>query len=60
MLKAAGLHDPAEVDALADHVFVTFEGAFPLCRATGDPPHMRTQLRTLRRLLAALLGAACQ
>jgi TetR/AcrR family transcriptional repressor of nem operon len=45
-----------DVDALADHVFVTFEGAFLLARATGDPGHMRRQLRVLRDLTAALLG----
>lgn len=48
--------DLGDVDALADHVFVTFEGAFLLCRSTGKPEHMRAQLGTLRRLLAALLG----
>ena len=46
-----------DVDALADHVFVTFEGAFLLSRSTGDPGHMRRQLAVLRRLLAALLRA---
>lgn len=45
--------DPA---ALADHVFVTFEGAFLLCRTTGDPGHMRRQLRVLRQLVQHLLG----
>jgi TetR/AcrR family transcriptional repressor of nem operon len=45
-----------DVDALADHVFVTFEGAFLLSRSTGDPGHMRRQLATLRRLVAALLA----
>lgn len=44
-----------DVDALADHLFVTFEGAFLLCRTTGDPSHMRRQLATYRLLLAALL-----
>lgn len=46
---------PGDVDALADHVFVTFEGAFLLCRSTGDPKHMRAQLGVLRRLVASLL-----
>jgi TetR/AcrR family transcriptional repressor of nem operon len=46
-----------DVDALADHVFVTFEGAFLLARSTGDPGHMRRQLAVLRRLLAAFLAA---
>lgn len=43
-----------DVEALSDHVFVTFEGTYLLARTTGDPSHMRTQLRTLRTLLAAL------
>lgn len=42
-------------EALADHVFVTFEGAFLLARSTGDAGAMRTQLRTLRQLLGAIL-----
>jgi TetR/AcrR family transcriptional repressor of nem operon len=54
LLRAAGLED---VDDLADHVFVTFEGAFLLCRSTGSPDHMRRQLGVLRRLLAGLLDA---
>ena len=49
--------DLGDVDALADHVFVTFEGAFLLCRSTGSPEHMRAQLRVLRRLLTAALSA---
>jgi TetR/AcrR family transcriptional repressor of nem operon len=48
--------DLGDVDALADHVFVTFEGAFLLCRSTGKPEHMRAQLGVLRRLLASALG----
>lgn len=47
--------DLEDVDALADHVFVTFEGAFLLCRSTGEPEHMRAQLAVLRQLLAGLL-----
>lgn len=45
-----------DIDALADHVFVTFEGAFLLCRSTGSPEHMRAQLRVLRHLLSGVLG----
>lgn len=45
-----------DADALADHVFVTFEGAFLLSRSTGKPEHMRAQLKVLRRMLAATLG----
>jgi len=47
--------DLGNLDALADHVFVTFEGAFLLCRSTSSPEHMRAQLGVLRRLLAAAL-----
>lgn len=58
-LLRAALADRAgalDVDALADHLFVTFEGAFLLCRSTGDPGHMRRQLGAYRELVAALLG----
>ena len=41
---------------MADHVWVTFEGAFLLARTTGDPDHMRRQLATLRTLVSALLA----
>ncbi len=56
-LLRPALSDAAEVDAeaLADHVFVTFEGAFLLARSTGEPEHMRAQLRVLRQLVAGLL-----
>ncbi len=50
--------DLGDVDALADHLFVTFEGAFLLCRSTGTPEHMRAQLGVLRRLLAVTLGTS--
>ena len=59
-LLRAALGDRAgtvDVLALADHLFVTFEGAFLLCRSTGDPGHMRRQLATYRRLVEALLRA---
>ena len=45
-----------DADALADHLFVTFEGAYLLCRSLDDPSHMRTQMRAYRVLLEALLG----
>jgi TetR/AcrR family transcriptional regulator, transcriptional repressor for nem operon len=47
---------PVDTSALADHVFVTFEGAFILARSMNDTGHMRAQLRVLRQLLEALLG----
>lgn len=45
-----------DAEALADHVFVTFEGSFLLCRSTGEDGHMRRQLTALRQLVQALLG----
>jgi TetR/AcrR family transcriptional repressor of nem operon len=58
LLRAAlGPRSPrVDVDALADLLFVTFEGAFLLCRSTGDPSHMRRQLAAYRELVGALLG----
>jgi TetR/AcrR family transcriptional repressor of nem operon len=53
---AGGLAVDAE--ALADHVFVTFEGAFILSRSTEEARHMRAQLTILRQLLQALLTPA--
>jgi TetR/AcrR family transcriptional repressor of nem operon len=50
----------ADVDALSDHVFVTFEGAFLLARALGDPSQMRRQLRTLRELVTAALAQSAR
>lgn len=44
-----------DLDDLADHVFVTFEGAFILARATNHLGAMRAQLRTLRQLLTAVI-----
>ena len=52
----AGRETGIDPEALADHVFVTFEGAFLLARSTGEPRHMRVQLQTLRRLVAAALA----
>jgi TetR/AcrR family transcriptional regulator, transcriptional repressor for nem operon len=44
-----------DVEALADHLFTTFEGAFILCRTLEDTSAMRAQLRVLRQLLESLL-----
>ncbi|ASW53358.1 TetR/AcrR family transcriptional regulator [Plantactinospora sp. KBS50] len=44
-----------DAEELADHVFVTFEGAFLLSRALGEP-HVAAQLRVLRLMLAGLLA----
>lgn len=38
-------------DDIADHLFVTFEGAFALARALGDPGVMRRQLAVFRQFL---------
>lgn len=59
--EAAERHPPlTEVDlaALADHVFVTFEGAFVLTRTLGDPTVMRRQLGLLRQVVALLFGVS--
>jgi TetR/AcrR family transcriptional repressor of nem operon len=53
---ALGARTDVDVDGVADHVWVTFEGAFLLARTTGDADHMRRQLATLRTLLSALFG----
>ena len=45
-----------DVDALADHLYATFEGGYVLCRTLGDTGAMRAQLRVYRQLLASLLG----
>lgn len=45
-----------DTDALTDHFFATFEGAFLICRATGDDSQMRAQITVLRQLLEALLA----
>lgn len=52
---ALGGRTDVDVDALSDHVWVTFEGAFLLARTTGEPSQMRRQLAVLRRLLESLL-----
>ena len=44
-----------DVDALADHLFTTFEGGFILCRTLADRSAMRAQLRIFRQLVEALL-----
>lgn len=47
-----------DVDALADHLYTTFEGGFILCRTLEDPGAMRGQLRVFRQLVEALLRSA--
>lgn len=44
-----------DADALADHLYTTFEGAFILCRTIEDPAAMHAQLRILRQLVESLL-----
>jgi TetR/AcrR family transcriptional repressor of nem operon len=60
LLRAAADRSPTPLDldleALADHVFVTFEGAFILARSLQDGAHMRRQLRLVRMLLEQALG----
>jgi len=47
-----------DLEALADHVVTTFEGAFLLARALGEPGVMRRQLELVRDLLALSLGVS--
>ncbi|GIJ70811.1 TetR/AcrR family transcriptional regulator [Virgisporangium ochraceum] len=49
--SAAGI----DLDALADHLYTTFEGGFILCRTLESPAAMRAQLRIYRQLVEALL-----
>jgi TetR/AcrR family transcriptional repressor of nem operon len=56
---AAALHPPTasvDLDALADHLNTTFEGAFILARALDDPTFMRRQLALVRGYVALLFG----
>jgi TetR/AcrR family transcriptional repressor of nem operon len=53
--EAAAAHPPRtpiDADALADHVFATFEGAFILTRAMREPELMRRQLTLVREYVA--------
>ena len=43
-----------DLDALADHLYTTFEGAFILCRTLEDRSAMHAQLKVLRQLVEAL------
>ena len=52
-VRRPGLH--IDLDALADHLFTTFEGGFVLCRTLGETSAMRAQLRVFRQLVEALL-----
>ncbi len=54
--QALGARSLIDADALADHVFVTFEGAFILSRAMDDRRYMRAQLTVLRQLVESLLA----
>jgi TetR/AcrR family transcriptional regulator, transcriptional repressor for nem operon len=46
-----------DIDALADHLYTTFEGGYILCRTYVDRSAMRSQLRIYRQLVQALLRA---
>ncbi len=59
VVAAIELHPPAipiDPTALADHATVTFEGAFVLARALGDPSIMRSQLELVRRTFALIFA----
>jgi TetR/AcrR family transcriptional repressor of nem operon len=51
---AASMTNGPEPDDLADQLFVTFAGAFLMCRALDSPEPMRSQLRVFRQLVEAL------
>ncbi|MEU8006852.1 TetR/AcrR family transcriptional regulator [Catellatospora sp. NPDC049111] len=58
LIQAAFHGRPAtgiDAERLADHFFVTFEGAYLLSRATGKP-HLAAQLRVMRLMLTSMLG----
>ncbi len=57
---AASGSSKVDLEAIADHVFVTFEGAFIRARTMEDGSHMRRQLALLRTLLELLLGVRAQ
>jgi TetR/AcrR family transcriptional regulator, transcriptional repressor for nem operon len=48
---------PGDPDSIADYMFTTFEGAFVLARATGDPADVGRQIGHYRRYLELLLNA---
>jgi TetR/AcrR family transcriptional repressor of nem operon len=54
--QALGEGSSVDAEALADHVFVTFEGAFVLSRSMDDRRYMRAQLTVLRQLVESLLA----
>jgi TetR/AcrR family transcriptional repressor of nem operon len=56
LLRPALVAVDIDTEALADHLYTTFEGAFILCRTLGDPSPMGAQLRVFRQLVEALLG----
>lgn len=58
---AAEIHPPrvaVDLDALADHLSATYEGAFMMARALGDKGLMRRQLELVRRQVALLFDVA--
>ena len=44
-----------DIEALADHLYTTFEGGYILCRTVSDPAAMEAQLRVFRQLVESLL-----
>lgn len=58
--KAHPPRAPADLDALADHLSATYEGAFMMGRATSDPRLMRRQLELVRNHVALLFDIPAQ
>ena len=46
----------ADLNDLADQLWVTFEGGYLLARATNDPSHLRKQLRMHKLAVSALIS----
>lgn len=55
-LKERGMDQAVDVGELGDHLFVTFEGAYMMCRVLSSPEPMRQQLRVYRQLVQHFLA----
>lgn len=60
---AAEVHPPriaVDLDALADHLSATYEGAFMMARALGDPGVMHRQIELVRHQVALLFDVPAE
>lgn len=61
--SAAEAHPPriaVDLDALADHLSATYEGAFMMSRTLGDPAVMHRQIELVRRQVALLFDVPAE